>query len=102
MSEKFKSIENRIKEIIFKIIIDENVKVILYGSRARGDFNERSDFDIALAGKKKLKAKIIWIVKEKFEESTIPYKVELVDFNNVSDSLKKQIQTEGVVWKNIN
>ena len=95
---KMQSIENRIKKIINNIIKDENVKVILYGSRARGDYNERSDFDIALAGKEKLEEKIIRIVKEEFEESTIPYKVEVVDFNNVSDVLKKQINAEGVVW----
>ncbi len=47
----------KIKEIIFKIAKEMNIeieKIILFGSRARGDFREDSDYDILIVTKEKL------------------------------------------------
>ncbi len=47
----------RIKEIILKVAKEMNIKIdkiILFGSRARGDFREDSDYDILVVTEKKL------------------------------------------------
>jgi hypothetical protein len=38
-------------------------------------------------------------LKEKIENLNIPYKVEIVDFSQVSESFKKEAIKEVVVWK---
>lgn len=42
------SILTELKKSIQKIAGDRLVKMVLYGSRARGDYNEESDTDIAI------------------------------------------------------
>lgn len=46
MNKANEHIINRIKKAVLSI--DENGKLILFGSRARGDFNEQSDWDFLM------------------------------------------------------
>jgi hypothetical protein len=40
-------------------------------------------------------------LRELLEESTIPYEIDVVEFNDVVEELKDAISKEGVVeWKN--
>jgi len=90
---------------VFKTILQyEDVGILLFGSRARGDFSVESDFDFALMGKdgRKLKTILITKLKESFFESTLPNKVDLVDFNNANEILKDQILKTGKKWKYLN
>ncbi len=91
---------NCIKNIIFNNIKNRDVEVILYGSRARGNAYRTSDFDIALMSEKKIQISLIRKIKEELEESTIPYKVDIVDVNTVDAALKTKIKKDGVIWKN--
>jgi predicted nucleotidyltransferase len=75
MDEKLKDI----KRIIIEELEKENIKVhkiILFGSRARGDFNEDSDWDILVVVDRKLnfckKWDIIDRIKLKLARSKIP------------------------------
>ena len=70
-------------------------KVILFGSRARGTNNEKSDIDIAIYGCnnfEKLKDKID-------EELWSLLNVDIINMNSkyVSDELIKEIEKDGVV-----
>lgn len=70
-------------------------KVILFGSRARGTNNEKSDIDIAVYGCndfEKLKDKID-------EELWSLLNVDIINMNSkyVSDELIKEIEKDGVV-----
>ena len=52
---------DKIKEIIKNTLIDYNIeKIILFGSRARGDNSEESDYDILVV----VKEEIEWINRE--------------------------------------
>ncbi len=88
------SIKNIITRIIQEIRPDE---IILFGSRARGDHRENSDFDIAV------KAASIphtaWaLLQITIEEEPITlYHVDLVDFSQLNDDYRKSILTEGKV-----
>ncbi|HSC25312.1 MAG TPA: nucleotidyltransferase domain-containing protein [Candidatus Babeliales bacterium] len=89
------------KNIIIPIIekYAPSAKIILYGSRARMDFREGSDIDIALDMGHKLDTLIISNIVGDLEESNIPILFDIVDFRSVSESMQKEIVKDGVIWK---
>ena len=68
-------------------------KVILFGSRARGDNTERSDIDIAVYGGDF--DGFYWDVKEK-THSLLMFDIVQADIS-ISDELKEEIEKDGVV-----
>lgn len=92
---------NYYKKIIMPIIEKylPKAKIILYGSRARGDSQEGSDIDIALDIGHKIERHIIVKIIEDLESSTLPINFDIVDLNNVSKELKEQILKYGKIWK---
>jgi len=92
----------KLKRLALEIFEGENVKIILFGSRARKDNQTTSDVDIGLLPSGKLNRKKEILLKEKVEELNIPYKVEIVDFSQTSEDFKKQALKGAVVWKDRN
>ena len=90
------------KKKLFNIIQSRlpGCKVYLFGSRARGTHKEGADIDLALDFIKQIDFDIILKLYVEIEETSIPLTVDLVDLYTASDTLKKEIQTEGVLWKN--
>ena len=66
-------------------------KIILFGSRARGNNTERSDIDIAVRGGDF--DGFYWDIKEQVH-SLLSF--DVVDLNSASDELKKEIERSGV------
>ncbi|AAM03553.1 TPA: nucleotidyltransferase domain-containing protein [Methanosarcina acetivorans] len=93
-----KSIQN-LKSLIFETLNEENVTVILFGSRARGDFSRVSDIDIGILPGKNFDRKKLIFLKEKTEDLNIPYTVDVVDLSRVSEVFRNKALREGVVWK---
>lgn len=89
----------KLKDMVLNILIDEKVKVFVFGSRARGDNQHTSDVDIGLIPYDKINRKKVVQLKEEIDDLNIPYKVEIVDFSQVSESFKKEAIKEVVVWK---
>lgn len=70
-------------------------RAILFGSRATGRFREGSDVDIALVGKHLSEGECLRLAR-RFDDSFLPYKVDLVLLDeNVSESLKVHIDQVG-------
>ncbi len=68
-------------------------KIILFGSRARGDNRERSDVDIAVYGGDF--DSFYWNVREKAHSLLM---FDIVDGDHISSSeLKKEIEKDGIV-----
>ncbi len=89
-----KSIQKLI-QLIISYINPESI--ILFGSRARGDFRQNSDFDIAV--KKANLDQHHWadlLVKVDEEPITL-LKVDLLHYEDLSDSYKKNIDQEGIL-----
>ena len=77
-------------------------KIILFGSRARGDFKESSDIDIAIEFLNNDKDNFIKI-QTKLEDLNTLYKFDIVDFNSLKeDKFKKEILKDGIVIYNKN
>jgi predicted nucleotidyltransferase len=74
------------------------VRIYLFGSRARGDNRPESDIDLALDDGKKISLHILGEIREEIEESLMPYSVDIVDLQAVSSDFKKRIMKDGVVW----
>ncbi len=89
----------RLKEVCLSFFKGEDIKIVLFGSRARGDFVNTSDVDIGIIIGKNFDGKKLVLLREFIEELNIPYKVEIVDFSNVSEEFKQIVLREAVVWK---
>jgi len=57
-------------------------QVHIFGSRAKGNFHSGSDIDLAIINDG-LNPQTILSLTSDFEESSLPYKVDLVDFNTI-------------------
>jgi hypothetical protein len=75
------------------------INVYLFGSRATGRARSRSDVDIGLLSEKPIGAKIVADLKNHIEESSIPYKVDVVDLNRVNDDFRKKALKGAISWK---
>jgi len=85
-----------LKEFLREFFKDEKVEVYLFGSRARGDFSEFSDVDIAIYSEKDISDKLS-LLSEILEESNLPFKVDLVDLR-VTPYLRDVVRKEGKRW----
>ncbi len=90
-------IKNKIIRIIYAIIPD--VKIYLFGSRARKTASKWSDIDIALDAGKKIPLTMVDEIISIFQATNIPYKIEVVDLFQVNDDMKKAIEKERILWK---
>lgn len=95
------NIDKETKEKIINLIsaLMPKVKIILFGSRARGTHGKWSDIDIALDAGKILPVADVDEIKSIFKGTNIPYKIEIVDFHSVSKDMQSAIKNEGVIWK---
>jgi len=95
------TLEPKYKEKIIAIltILFPKAKIYLFGSRARETHHERSDIDIAIDEGKEIRSMRIGEAKGMFEASTIPYRVDILDFHCTSDKMRSHILKEGILWK---
>ncbi len=90
-----KLLEDMVKDA-FK---DGDVNIVLFGSRARGDYAKTSDIDIGILPKGKINKKKLILLREKLENSNIPYKVDVVDLSQTSREFRVKALKEGILWK---
>jgi len=89
MKPTLKKEEKNIRNTIFKFINPNEYKIFIFGSRATGKARKFSDYDVGIIGEKPVEWKTLSLIDEVFEESDIPFKIDLVDFSLVSDKFKK-------------
>ena len=85
-------------EYIRKFILEfESIQeVIIFGSRAMGNFREGSDVDIAIKGKDTRLEEIQSISYYLNEELSAPYYFDIIHYDMIQNiSLKKHIDAEG-------
>lgn len=92
--------DSRSREILEQIVSFIITKVspqqiLLYGSRARGDHTERSDFDVAVVNPQMER----WseLLVDMIESAPTLLKVDLVDLGKTSKMLRERILSEGIV-----
>ena len=71
-----------------------------YGSRVKGTFNKTSDLDILIKGEQEMPLKDLVELKEKFDESRLPYIVNFTDYNSIDERFYNLIKADLVlIWK---
>ena len=73
-----------------------NVKVWVFGSRADWTTRDSSDLDLALQGDSALDYDTIMGLEVAFEESLLPYMVDVIDLNRVSASFKQIVEAQKI------
>lgn len=88
--------------IIIKNILENylhpNCKAWVFGSRAKSSALFNSDLDLALECKDKIDLKILSKIKIAFEDSRLPYRVDVVDINAVKPYFKEIIEKEMILF----
>jgi predicted nucleotidyltransferase len=81
-------LKKEILEILGKYLDLSKYKVFFFGSRVSGAGDSHSDIDIGIEGPE-IPAYAKLEIEEELENLPILYKIDFVDFNNVSDKFKK-------------
>lgn len=68
----------------------------VFGSRARGTARPDSDLDICLRGDVAVTLEELGRLREAFEESHLPFVVDLVDFKDLPDFFRQQVLADGI------
>ena len=69
--------------------------VLIFGSRAKGNFKEGSDIDLAVKGVRLLFTDILEL-KVRMDDLNLPYKIDLLHYDAISDpEVKKHIDRVG-------
>ncbi len=90
----------QIVAILAEIFQDKACVVYLFGSRATGANCPVSDFDIAVLGADDISHELS-LARERFEESSVPYVVDLVDLWAASPAFARKVQRESrLLWFN--
>ena len=69
-------------------------RIFLFGSRAKNTHRPFSDIDLCIINQKAIPDIIMASIKEQFQESDIPFKVDVVDFHSISNDFQKLISRE--------
>lgn len=87
-----------VRALVLDELRDLKVRTYLFGSWARGTPKRTSDVDIAVEPLEALPPGTLARLRERLEESTIPYRVEVVDLSQVDENFRQRIKDEGVLW----
>ena len=85
------NIKNILKQIS-SIVADEltgDYQLFLFGSRAKDLYDDKSDIDIGIISNARITGKQLLSIQEKLEQIPTLLKIDLVDFNCVTDEFKQ-------------
>lgn len=88
-----------LRHMVLDALGEHDAGVWLFGSCARGDARQHSDIDIAILPRDDLPPGFFAELAADFEESTIPYDVDLIDLRRADAALVAEVNREGVKWR---
>ena len=95
-------LERSEKKIVLEIItkLCPESSVWIFGSRYKGTHKPYSDLDLVIVDKEKISFKELGKIQDAFEESELNFKVDVLDWNRLSDEFK-EIISEGyeIIYK---
>jgi predicted nucleotidyltransferase len=90
---------NRSEEYIRQTLrerIPSQARIYLYGSRANGDNRWNSDYDFWIDGE--IPGRILSDLIEEFEESFVPFRVEIVTTPQLTGHFGERVKQEARPW----
>lgn len=77
--------------------LPQNAKIWVFGSRASGNAKKFSDLDLCIdILSEPLADSLKADLTEAFSESDIPYRIDIVDWNGITDAFRKQIDAHKI------
>ena len=73
------------------------VPIWVFGSRVKGTAKPYSDLDLVIVDDQKIPQKCYYQIQDAFEESTLPYRVDVLDWHRISPSFRQVIQEKHAV-----
>ena len=74
-------------------------EVILYGSRARGDYQNGSDIDLTLCGGNELTHRVLSKIATDLDDQLLPYTIDLSIYHNLrNQDIINEIEGAGVTF----
>jgi len=93
------SVANDIRSILINTLkLKNSYSVFVFGSRAIGKHKKYSDLDLWIESDPNLSLANITQLREIFEESEIPIKIDIVTPETCLDDYKDKIQNQKVLW----
>ncbi|MNX75740.1 Nucleotidyltransferase domain protein [compost metagenome] len=81
-----------VRDILRRIVPDREVMV--FGSRSKGTAKPFSDLDLAIMGAQPVSLSVCAELAHEFDESPLPFKVDLVDWASSSASFRQAIASQ--------
>ena len=82
---------------ILRKYLPVGVKVWVFGSRANWNTRDSSDLDLALEGDSALDYGVMVALETAFEQSGIPYKVDVIDLSQVTDGFRRIVKVRRIL-----
>lgn len=87
-----------VRRIVMDVIGGGKATVYLFGSWARGEATPLSDIDVAIEPYTSLPPGTLARLRERLEESHVPYRVDVVDLRRADPALRRRVLAEGIQW----
>ncbi len=87
-----------LRQVVEKALVDVPSSVYLYGSVVNGARRRSSDIDIAVWTESDPPAGRMAALRERIEESRVPYSVDVVLLNEADPEFAGLVMREGVRW----
>lgn len=89
-------IEEKHRKLITEIMQKYQFDFFVFGSRAKGLARPLSDLDLCI--KSQVSKSTIRRLQDEFEESDLPYKVDLILWGEISNAFKKNIESDLILF----
>ena len=86
----------RIVQDVLARHLPDGVRVWVFGSRATWATKDSSDLDLALEGDGEVSARNLAALESAFEDSDLPYAVDVVDVNRIGESFRQVVEQQRV------
>ena len=83
-----------VRDILLRHVPEHHV--LVFGSRAKGTARKYSDLDLAIMSESRLPFAVQCALEEAFEESDLPYRVDIIDFAGCSEPFQRIIIRDAV------
>lgn len=87
-----------VRRIVREVLGGTEVTVYLFGSWARGEATPCSDIDLAVESRIPLPPGLLARLRERLEESHVPYRIEVVDLREADPIFRRRVLEEGIPW----
>lgn len=87
----------QVKNIVLSEVEKTSTAVFLFGSWARGEERRTSDIDIGILHNSELTPEVFSKIRWALEESTVPYRVDVVDLDRADPILLEKVRKEGIL-----